>query len=344
LLGLGLSAAAAVAWICGPVEATTEPPAGGRVLLVTGTGGLGDEGFNDAGYAGALRAEEELGIELDVVEPTELAEIEQQYRSAAASGDYLIIVGLGFEQGEPSALVATDYPDQLFATIDAASENPNVQGVLFREEENAFLAGVLAAHLTADGGDLANPEKVIGIVLGVDIPHVRRYAVSYEAGARTVDPEIEVIDGVVGNFDDQGIARDLTLAQTAQGADVVYQVAGGAGLGVFSGAEEAQVYAIGEGLNQNSLHPEFIAASTYKLMGEAVFDAISSAVEGTFEGGTFEYGFADGYLVVDREGSEVVLTPEAEADLAMYEEMLSTGEIVAPFSEEDLDIYLDSLE
>ena len=211
----------------------------------------------------------ELGVELDVVEPTELAEIEQQYQSAAASGDYLIIVGLGFEQGEPSKLAATDHPDQLFANIDAASENPNVQGVLFREEENAFLAGVLAAHLTTSDATLANPEKVIGIVLGVDIPQVRRYAVSYEAGARTVDPEIEVLDGVVGNFEDQGIARDLTLAQIAQGADVVYQVAGGAGL-EFSAAEEEQVYAIGEGLNQNALHPDFIAASTYKLMGQAV--------------------------------------------------------------------------
>jgi basic membrane lipoprotein Med (substrate-binding protein (PBP1-ABC) superfamily) len=79
-------------------------------------------------------------------------------------------------------------------------------------------------------------------------------------------------------------------------------------------------------------------------MGEAVFDAISSAVDGTFEGGNFEYGFADGYLVVDREGSEVPLTAEAEADLAKYQEMLTAGEIVAPFSEEDLDVYLDSLE
>ena len=251
------AAAALVAALGGQAEATTEPASAGRVLLVTGTGGLGDEGFNDAGYEGAQRAVTELGVELDVVEPTELAEIEQQYQSAAASGDYLIIVGLGFEQGEPSKLAATDHPDQLFANIDAASENPNVQGVLFREEENAFLAGVLAAHLTTSDATLANPEKVIGIVLGVDIPQVRRYAVSYEAGARTVDPEIEVLDGVVGNFEDQGIARDLTLAQIAQGADVVYQVAGGAGLGVFSAAEEEQVYAIGEGLNQNAPPPGF---------------------------------------------------------------------------------------
>ena len=78
-------------------------------------------------------------------------------------------------------------------------------------------------------------------------------------------------------------------------------------------------------------------------MGQAVFDAISSAVDGTFEGGNFEYGFADGYLVVDREGSEVPLTPEAEADLAKYEEMLIAGDIVAPVSEEDLVEYLDTL-
>jgi len=320
-----------------------EPTSAPKVLLITGVGGLGDQGFNDAGYAGATQAEDELGIDLDVVEPREVAEIEQQFQSAAASGEYLIIVGLGFEMGGPANLVATEFPDQWSAIIDAPSEQPSVQGVLFREEENAFLAGVLAAHVTQGDMERSNSDKTIGIVLGIDIPPVRRYAVSYEAGARSVDPDVHVLVGVVGDFEDQAKARELSLAQVNQGADIVYQVAGGAGLGVFSAADEAGVYAIGEGLNQNALHPEFIVASTYKLMGKAVYDAIAAAVEGNFEGGTLEFGFSEGYLAVDREGSNVEISSDAEADLARYEEMLASGEIVAPFSEEDLDAYLKSL-
>jgi basic membrane protein A len=325
-------------------EPMAEAEAPAKVLLITGTGGLGDEGFNDAGYEGAQRAVEDLGIELDVVEPLEMAEFEPQYRSAASSGEYLLIVGLGFAQADPANRIAEEFPEQNIATIDSASGQPNVQGVLFREEENAFLAGILAAHVTQQTElEGINEDKVIGIVLGVDTPHVRRYAVSYEAGAKTVDPETEVLVGVVGDFQDQAKAKELSLAQIDQGADIIYQVAGGAGLGVFTAAEEQGVYAIGEGLNQNPLHPEFIVASTYKRMGDAVYDAIQAALNGEFAGGDQLYGFSEGYLIVDLEGSEVPVSDEALAALDEYEAKLASGEIVAPFDETDLEEYLSSI-
>ncbi len=316
-----------------------------KVLLITGTGGLGDQGFNDAGYAGAVRAEEELGIKLDLVEPVEIAELEPQYRSAASTGEYLIIVGLGFYQGDAANVVAVDFPDQNFAIIDSSSTQPNVLGVLFREQENAFLAGILAGHVTKQT-DLEgiNDESVLGIVLGIDVPHVRRYAVSFEAGAKTVNPDATIEVGVVGDFVDQAKGKELALAQIEKGADIVYQVAGGAGLGVFDAAGERGVYAIGEGLNQNPMHPEYIIASTYKLMDNAVYNAIKAALEGTFEGGDAFYGFSEDYLVVSLEGSDVAVSDEAKAALADYETKLASGEIIAPFSQEDLDAYLETLE
>jgi basic membrane protein A len=325
-------------------EPMAEAEAPAKVLLITGTGGLGDEGFNDAGYEGAQRAVEDFGIELDLVEPQEMAEFEPQYRSAASSGEYLLIVGLGFAQEDAANRIAEEFPEQNIATIDSASGQPNVQGVLFREQENAFLAGILAAHVTQQTElEGINEDKVIGIVLGIDAPHVRRYAVSYEAGAKTVDPEMEVLVGVVGDFQDQAKAKELSLAQIDQGADIIYQVAGGAGLGVFTAAEEQGVYAIGEGLNQNPLHPEFIVASTYKRMGDAVYDAIEAALNGEFVGGDQLYGFSEGYLIVDLEGSEVPVSDEALAALEEYEAKLASGEIVAPFDEADLEEYLSSI-
>ena len=325
------------------VEEAEEAPA--KVLLITGTGGLGDQGFNDAGYAGAQRAEEELGITLDLVEPVEIAELEPQYRSAASSGEYIIIIGLGFYQGDAANVVAVDFPEQNFAIVDSSSTQPNVLGALFREEENAFLAGILAGNVTMQTDlDGINEESVLGIVLGIDVPHVRRYAVSYEGGARTVNPEAKVEVGVVGDFQDQAKGKELALAQIDKGADIVYQVAGGAGLGVFDAAGERGVYAIGEGLNQNPTHPEFIIASTYKRMDNAVFNAINAALEGTFEGGDKFYGFSENYLVVSLEGSDVAVSDEAKAALEEYEGKLASGEIVAPFGQEDLDAYLETLE
>lgn len=329
-----------------PTEAppTEAPEQKAKVLLITGTGGLGDQGFNDAGYAGAERAVEELDIELDLVEPREIAELEPQYRSAAASGEYILIVGLGFYQGDVANVVAAEFPDQNFTVIDSSSTESNVQGVLFREEENAFLAGILSAYVTQQTElEGINEDKVLGIVLGIDVPHVRRYAISYEAGAKTIDRDMDVVDGVVGDFQDQAKGKELSLAQIDQGADIVYQVAGGAGLGVFDAAGERGVYAIGEGLNQNPLHPEFIIASTYKLMDVAVFNAIKAALEGNFEGGDFLFGFSEGYLVVSLEGSDVAVSDEAKAALEEYEAKLASGEIVAPFSQEDLDNYLNTL-
>ncbi|MCJ7533771.1 MAG: BMP family ABC transporter substrate-binding protein [Anaerolineales bacterium] len=326
-----------------PAAVPTEAPVQ-KVLLITGTGGLGDQGYNDSGYAGAQRAVEELGVKLDLVEPREIAELEPQYRSAAASGEYVIIVGLGFYQGDVANLVAQEFPDQKFTVIDSASTQPNVQGVLFREQENAFVAGILSAYVTKQT-DLPgiNPEKILGIVLGIDVPHVRRYAISYEAGAKTIDRDMKILVGVVGDFQDQAKAKELSLAQIDQGADIVYQVAGGAGLGVFDAAGEKKVYAIGEGLNQNPLHPDLIFASTYKRMDVAVFEAIKAALEGTWKGGDSVFGFSEDYLVVSLEGSNVPVSEEAKQALESYQGKLVSGEIVAPFSQEDLDAYLATL-
>jgi basic membrane protein A len=347
-----LMAAALLLTACAPAaeepvveEPAAEEPLKPKVLLITGTGGLGDQGFNDAGYAGAVRAEQELGVTLDLVEPVEIAELEPQYRSAASSGEYLIIIGLGFYQGDAANVVAVDFPGQKFAIVDSSSTQPNVLGVLFREQENAFLAGILAGLVTTQT-DLEgiNEDSTLGIVLGIDVPHVRRYAVSFEAGARTVNPNATVEVGVVGDFVDQAKGKELALAQIEKGADIVYQVAGGAGLGVFDAAGERGVYAIGEGLNQNPMHPEFIIASTYKLMDNAVYNAIKAALEGTFQGGDAFYGFSEGYLVVSLEGSNVAVSEEAKAALAEYQAKLASGEIVAPFSQEDLEAYLATLE
>jgi basic membrane protein A len=328
-----------VAAVAKPTEAPVP-----KVLLITGVGGLGDQGFNDAGNAGAQQAVKELGIKLDLIEPSDASELEADYSSAAASGEYALIVGLGFEQADPANKVAKEFPKQKFTITDASSTEPNVQGVVYREKENAFLAGVLSAYVTTQT-DLPgiNPDKKLGIVLGIDAPSVRLYAYSYQAGAQTIDRDMQILVGVVGNFTDAAKGKELSLAQIGQGADIVYQVAGGAGLGVFDAASEKGVYAIGEGANQNPLHPDFIIASTYKRMDTSVFGAIKAALDGTWKGGNIAYGFSDGYLVVDLTGSNVPVSAEAKQALESYKAKIVSGEIVPPTTQEELDAYLATL-
>jgi basic membrane protein A len=328
---------------CSPAPTATAVPAP-KVLLITGVGGLGDQGFNDAGYAGAQQAVNELGVKLDLIEPSDASELEADYSSAASSGDYSLIVGLGFEQADPANKVALDFPNQKFTITDASSSQPNVQGVVYREKENSFLAGILSAYVTTQT-DLPgiNPDKNLGIVLGIDAPSVRLYAYSYQAGAQTIDRDMQIQVGVVGNFTDAAKGKELSLAQIGQGADIVYQVAGGAGLGVFDAASEKGVYAIGEGANQNPLHPTFIIASTYKRMDTSVFNAIKAALDGTWQGGNIAYGFSDGYLVVDLSGSNVTVSDEAKQALETYKAKIISGEIVPPTTQEELDAYLATL-
>ncbi len=309
-----------------------------KVLLVTGEGGLGDRSFNDAGFAGARKALKELGIGVDLVELNEIGDLtEDTYVSAATKNEYSIIIGLGFYQGAIVDPVARTFPDQKFVLIDSGSKEPNVKGVLFREEENAFLAGMLAAYIAQDKG------KKTGIVLGMDAFHLTRYGFSYEAGAKTIDADTNVLVDIVGSFINRDKGKALALSQIDRGAEVIFQVAGASGLGVFDAVSEKGKYAIGEGMNQNHLHPEFIIASTYKNMDVAVFEAIKSAVSGEFVGGTESCGFKEGALVVSMEGSEVVLPENVKQHLATYQQKFVSGELKAPVNQVELDNYLQTI-
>ncbi len=307
-----------------------------KVLLVTGEGGLGDRSFNDAGFAGARRAIKELGLGVDLVELNEIGDLaEDTYISAATKNEYCLIVALGFYQGAIVDSVARIFSDQKFVLIDAESSEPNVKAILFREEENAFLAGMLAAYVCQ------NKDKKIGIVLGMDAPHLTRYAFSYEAGAKTVDANTNVLVDIVGSFINRDKGKELALSQIDRGAEVIFQVAGASGLGVFDAVSEKGKYAIGEGMNQNHLHPEFIVASTYKHMDSAVFDAIKSAASGEFVGGQESCGFKEGALVISMEGSEVTLPEKVKEHLATYQQKFVSGELKAPVNQEELDGYLN---
>ncbi len=321
----------------------TQP--GVKVLLITGEGGLGDRSFNDAGFAGVRRALKELRIGVDLVELNEIGDLtEDTYTSAAAMKKYTLIIGLGFYQDKVLNATARKFPEQKFVLIDAASTESNVKGVLFREEENAFLAGILAAYVTLQLNlKSINKNKIIGIILGMDAPHLTRYAFSYEAGAKTIAHDVNVLVDIVGNFLDRDRGKQIALSQINKGADIIYQVAGGAGLGVFDAIDGKEIYALGEGLNQNHLHPKFIIASTYKHMDLAVFNAIKSTMKGEFVGGNHSCGFKEGSLEVSLEGSEVLLSDEAKRALITYKQRLIDGKIKAPLTQTHLNDYLKIL-
>jgi basic membrane protein A len=259
-----------------------------KVGLVLATGGLGDKSFNDISYAGCVKAQEELGVEFDYVETTAIAEYEGYQRDFAMSGEYILIVCIGFDQAEPLSIVAAEYPDQNFALVDMAVDNPNVASLTFRANEGSFLVGIVAGMMSETGS--------IGFVGGMDIPLIRDFWEGYEAGALWANPEITLAEPVfVGDWADPAKGKELTTSLIELGVDGIYSAAGKSGLGALEAAHDNGINGFGVDLCQCYLYPEMVASMT-KRVDEAVFEMILDALVDKFEGGFYSGGIAEGWI------------------------------------------------
>jgi basic membrane protein A and related proteins len=296
------------------------------VTMVTDTFGLGDQNFNDLAKRGLDRAVEELGVQGEVIESLDAASYVPNLTQAAEQSD--LAVGVGFLLTEALTEVATQYPDKNFLLIDAVSEAPNVQGVLFREQEGAFLSGVLAGLMTES--------NKLGVVAGRKIPPVVRYVVGFEAGAKTVNPDVEVVVAYADTFGDPALGKELTLAQYNQGVDIAFPVAGATGIGSFDAAKE-----LGEGhwviaadTDQSQLGAEYQLGVSEKGVDTALFLAAQQVVEGAFEAGEQSLGLAEGGVGLGHPHESV---PQEVLDtIAAYEQAIIDGTITVPADEEEL--------
>jgi len=256
-----------------------------KVGLILATGGLGDKSFNDISFAGVKRAEEELGIEFDYVEPKAIAEYEGFQRDFAKTGEYVIIVCIGFDQAEALDKIAGEYPDQNFALVDMVVDKPNVASLLFKANEGSFLVGVVAGMMTTTGK--------IGFVGGMDIPLIRDFFMGYEAGAKWANPDVTVLTPVfVGGWADPTKGKELALGLAELGGDAIYVAAGKSGLGSLEAVHEKGIIGFGVDACQCYLYPEIVASMT-KRVDVAVYEMIMAALLGTFKGGIYSKGVKD---------------------------------------------------
>ena len=310
-----------------PEEEMEEKP---KVALIIAQGGLGDRSYNDLAYSGLEKAGEEFGIEVKAIESADpVGEAEQLLRTAAESGFDLVIT-LEYSHFDPLARVAPDYPDTLFSIVNIVVDQPNVASILFKEHEGSFLAGALAAQVTsmADNAKV-NEDKKIGVIGGVKSAGIDKFLVGYEEGAQYIDPDVEVLTAYSEGFSDPAKGKELTLAMYEQGADIVYQVAGGTGEGVFEAAEEMEHYAIGVDANQDYIKPGFILTSMLKRVDVSVYDVVKRLVEGNLEGGqTVEYGLVeDGVGLSEMEFTKDEIPQEFMDKVAEIRQMIEDGEI-----------------
>jgi basic membrane protein A and related proteins len=261
---------------------TTTSSSGFRVGLSTDTGGLNDRSFNHLAYVGMLRAEKKLGVHGRVILANSSADYVPNLTALAQQG-YDLIIGVGFTEIQAMATVAKQFPKKHFAIVDVsnADENhlPNVEGLLFREQEAGYLAGYAAGLAAKD-----RHGKVVSSVGGQKQPPVDRYIAGFQAGAKAAFPGVQTLNGYSQDFENQAKCKEVALNQIAAGSVVVFQVAGGCGLGALDAAKEQNVWGIGVDADQGYIGP-YVLTSALKRVDTAVFDAIQSAQAGKFKGG-----------------------------------------------------------
>lgn len=316
------------------------------VCLVINTN-LGDKSICDLSYAGLQKISEDYGVRVKCIElGGDATKQIPTFIDLAEDPDWDIIIAGTPNLRESLLEAAADYPEQYFILYDAAVANadegvtsedfPNVYSMEHAQNEGSYVVGAAAAMLTTSGDEKTNEEHIIGFVGGGQNTAIEDFLVGYIEGAKAVDPDIKVLISYIGSFADSAKGKELAMAQIDQGADVVFAVAGGAGLGVLSGCAEKNVYAVGVDGDQYEILKEddpvtaaAICTSMQKKCDQTVYSCVSAALEGTLAYGTYDkLGLADGVVgAADNENFRAIFTEEQITLLKDYEAKVANGEV-----------------
>ncbi|MCL2367458.1 MAG: BMP family ABC transporter substrate-binding protein [Oscillospiraceae bacterium] len=304
------------------------------------TGHLGDLGLVDIvqsaiydfiGQHGGSVIAMEMQHDSTLFEPTIM--------DAARSGDFDVIITGFFTLREPTSTAAAAFPDQKFIVYDTyiPGHPANVRSALSRQSEGAFLAGAMAAMMTTYTAlEGINEERVIGFVGGVENTAIQDFFTGYIEGAKYINPDTRVLLSFIGSFTDAALGKELALAQYAQGADIIFAVAGAAGMGIAEAAPEAGRYVIGVdicmvqqlGLHNPAAHR--VLGTPQKALGVLVYQMLNEIQDGSIQWGTHSIaGLADGGITwIDNEHYRALVPQWVWDELEIISEKIISGEIV----------------
>jgi basic membrane protein A and related proteins len=245
-----------------------------RVALLT-PGPISDQSWNGGAYQGLLRIRDSLGAAISHIQTSTPAEFEENFRQYGAQG-YQLVFGHGFEFQDAARRVGHDYPNTVYVVSSSdVAQAPNVAGIQFAFADASYLAGLIAGSTTKS--------QVVGTIGGTDIPPVRESFDAFAAGVHAIVPTARVLRAYVGNWDDVSAGKEQATAQINQGADVIFQNADAAGLGVFQAARESKrALIIGSNSNQNSVAPEVTLGSVVIDLPHAFLTIARSVTSKTF--------------------------------------------------------------
>ena len=333
-----LSVAALALTACGGSDSGGDATSGAdggsdvKACLAYDVGGRGDQSFNDSAAKGLDQAKDELGVETEEVEAS-------QGENDAAREDRLNqlvdagctnIVGVGFIYAKAIGAAAKENPDVSFAIVDDASadsKGANVAQLVFAENEGSFLVGAAAAMKSKSGK--------VGFIGGMDVPLINKFDAGFKAGAKAVDPKIEIQTKYLAEdgsgFADPAKGKTAAEGMYDKGADIIYHAAGGSGAGVFEAAKANKKMAIGVDSDQAKTAAkgvqDVIITSMVKNVNVAVFDYIKASVDGKPLSGVQEFDLKDGGVSYTTTGGKI---DDITAKLDEYKKQIIDGKITVP--------------
>jgi basic membrane lipoprotein Med (substrate-binding protein (PBP1-ABC) superfamily) len=251
-----------------------------RVALLT-PGPISDQSWNGGAYAGLQALKDSLGANVSHIQTKTPAEFEENFRQYGAQG-YDLVIGHGFEYQDAATRVAPSYPKTNYVVTSGRTVGPNLAGVAYAFEEASYQAGVVAGYMTKTG--------TIGLIAGQEFPPVKASFDAFAAGARSVNPNVRTIVSYIGSWDDVSAGKEQALAQISRGADIIFQNADAAGLGVFQAAREKGVLAFGTNSDQNGVAPDVIVGSVVIDHTKAFMLIAREIRAGQFKGRVFDMG------------------------------------------------------
>jgi basic membrane protein A len=245
-----------------------------RVALLT-PGPVSDRSWNGSAFAGLERIRDSLKAQISHIQVKTPADFEENFRQYAAAG-YTLVIGHGFEFQDAAARVAPEYPKTFFVTTGGETVRPNLAALSFAFDEPSFLAGMAAAATSVTG--------TVASIGGTELPPVKSSFAAFAAGAKLMRPSATVITTYIGNWDDMSAGKEQALALARRGADVIFQNADAAGLGVFQAAKERTgLSVVGSNSNQNSIAPEATIGSVVIDIPHAFLLVAREVAAGTFK-------------------------------------------------------------
>ena len=252
-----------------------------RVALLT-PGPISDQSWNAGAYQGLMRVRDSLGAQVSHIQTKTPAEFEENFRQYGAQG-YTLVFGHGFEFQDAARRVAPEFPGTYYVVTSATATGTNVAGIHFSFADASYLAGMLAGAMTKS--------NVIGAIGGTELPPVRESFVAFEAGAKRVNPRVRMLTSFVGNWDDASTGKELAIAHIGRQADVIFQNADAAGLGVFQAAREREgIWVIGSNSNQNHVAPTVTLGSVVIDLPHAFLKIATEVKSGAFRPRVVELG------------------------------------------------------